>query len=237
MSKEDDRRNKLKERGASSWREYRINLILQREPYRYHSPGSPYLGLTLKEQRALSKLRRGKTKTPVELLRKQRKATRQDYINLVYACVEALVNRGWDETLRNDRIIVEVRVPFNWKSYYDNSIPVANVCAYDDYTTVVYWRVDAILGWLYDKGYSPFTALEFRKAIHGFAAREEQLDRYYRVATEESIIDLYSDIISDTTPSPTGRTLRGRQHYKSNWFTPKKEREKQETLVDNNNEL
>lgn len=203
---------------CTSWFDYRLKRKLAKEPFRYHEEGSPYLGLSIKEQRILASIRRGGVKTPVHISRSQRKAVKQDYINLVYACVESLINRGWDETARNDRLKVEVRLPFNWGKYYDKTIPRAETMACDDYTVVVSWGVDKLLNWLHEKGHSPFKASEFRKALHNFYTREDQLDQYYQYATNESIVNLYSDIIADTPPSI--RTIRGRQHYRSVWYTP-----------------
>lgn len=194
-----------------NWFQQLVNaLLVERGPYYIHPEGSPYLGLTLEEQKQLAKLRRPVGRVPKWITSKMRKATKSDYEKLLLACTEALVHAWYETTQRLDYVNVYMKVPFNFKTYYDKELPRCFIVGYDDWHIVVTWRVDKIVNWLYNKGYSPYTATELRKSIWAILLEQERLDFYYEVAANQSIIELYSDIIDDVKEKKVVRVNKGR---------------------------
>lgn len=182
-----------------NWFQQLVNAILvDKGAFFIHEEGSPYLGLSLEEQKQLAKMRRPIGKVPKWRTSKMRSATKKDYEKLLLACTETLVHAWHDPNQRLDYVNVYVRLPFNWRKYSSPDLPKPFIVGYDDWTVVVSWRVNKIVDWLYEKGYSPYTAQELRKSIFAILHEQERFDFYYEYAATESIIELYSDVIEDT---------------------------------------
>lgn len=185
-------------------------ILVEQGPYFFHAEGSPYLGLTVAEQQILAKLRRPVGRIPKWRLRQLRKATKKDYEKLLLACTEALVYAWHTDTVRLDRVSIYVKLPFNWRSRYDKSIPRAFICCYDDWTVTVSWRVDKLLNWLHEKGHSAFSSAQLRKHIWVTIQEQEKLELYYNVAADQSIIELYGELIGDAETGKVKRKDKGR---------------------------
>jgi len=191
-----------------NWIQQIVNATLvERGPYFIHAEGSPYLGLSVEDQCELSKMRRPVGKMPKWKTSQMRVATKQDYEKLLLACTEALVNAWYDTNQRLDYVNIYVKLPFNFRSYWDKSLPRAFILGYDDWTITTSWRVNKIITWLYDNGHSMYTATELRKSIWKITQEQEKLDLYYDVASSQSIIELYGEIIDD---AKTSKDVKGK---------------------------
>lgn len=177
----------------------------------YHPKGSPYYGLSLEQQRLLSIIRRGAKKTPKAILRKLRKATKQDYDNIVLACTEALVYGADDSVeVRLDRIRVSLRLYYKFRDYFDPDFPRATYEAYDDWSTVVSFKVDTLMNWLYKKGYSPYNARELRTTLWAVSAEQDRMMYLYDVASAASIVEGYDGVLKGAPM----RKDKGRRKYR-----------------------
>lgn len=181
----------------------------------YHPQDSPYYGLPLEQQRLLSIIRRGAKKTPKAILRRLRKATKQDYDNLVLACTEALVYGADDNVdVRLDRIKVELRLYYKFRDYFSPDFPRATYVAYDDWSVVVRYSVDTLMNWLYKKGYSPYNARELRRELWAITAEQDRLMYLYDVAASTSIIEGYDGVVKEAP----ARKDKGRRKYRKKTF-------------------
>lgn len=189
-------------------------LLASRGEFFIHPEGSPYLGLTIEEQRVLSKLRRGDGRTPKWRLNEMRKATKQDYEKLLLACTEALVAAWHDPSIRLDRVDVYVRLPHNYRAYWDKNLPRPVILGYDDWTVFTRFKVDKLIDWLHSRGYSYYTASELRKSIWAVLQEQKRFDLYYDLATQTSILELYAEVINDVKEKKVSRVLKGRGEYK-----------------------
>lgn len=181
-----------------NWIQQVVNATLvDKGPYFLHPEGSVYLGLSVNEQCELAKMRRPVGKMPKWKTSQMRVATKNDYEKLVLACTEALVHAWYDTSQRLDYVNVYVKVPFNWRAKFSKDLPRAFVLAYDDWTVTISWRVNRILDWLHSKGYSQYSSSELRKSIWGILSEQDKLELYYDVASSQSILELYSEIIDD----------------------------------------
>lgn len=188
------------------------NLLTTKGQHFLHPEGSCYLGLPLEQQKVLSKLRRGPGRTPKWRTDSMKPAGKKDYEKLLLHCTQVLINAWDDPTIRMDRIDIYVKLPFNWRLTYDSSIPRAVILAYDDWTVTVCWKIDRIVQWLYEKGYSHYTAAELRKSIWAILQEQSKLDLYYEYASTGSILELYSDIVNDNKGNKrVMRTNKGRK--------------------------
>lgn len=196
-----------------NWYQQIVNsLLVELGPFFIHPEGSPYLGLSLTEQKTLAKMRRPIGKVPKWRTKQMRKATKQDYEKLLLACTESLVHAWYNHNIRLDYVDVYVKLPFNFRAYWDKSFPKPFILGYDDWTITCSFRVNKVVDWLYEKGYSPYTATELRKSIWKITLEQERLDMFYEYAASQSIIELYSEIIDDTEKK-MDRKMHGRGHY------------------------
>lgn len=194
-----------------NWYQQLVNaLLVERGPFFVHPEGSPYLGLPLDQQKELAKMRRPVGRTPTWITDKMRKATKRDYEKLLLACTEALTHAWYNTSQRLDYVNIYVKVPYNYRTYYDKTLPRVFILGYDDWTITVSWRVDSIVDWLYNKGHSPYKAAELRKSVWALLLEQERLDFYYEYAADQSIIELYADIIDDVKNEKIKRTFKGR---------------------------
>ena len=188
-----------------------ITMQKSTNPDPYHPQDSPYYGLPLEQQRLLSIIRRGAKKTPKAILRKLRKATKQDYENLVLACTEALVYGADDNVdVRLDRIRVYLRLYYKFRDYFSPDFPRATYEAYDDWSVVVSVKVDNLMKWLYNKGYSPYNARELRRELWAISAEQDKITQLYDIAASTSIIEGYDGAIKGAIE----RKDKGRRKYR-----------------------
>ena len=173
------------------------NLLSTKGQYFLHPKGSVYLGLTLEQQRVLSKMRRGPGRVPTWRTKEMHAATKRDYEKLLLHCTETLIQAWHNPKERLDKIDVYVRLPFNWRAMYDKDIPRAVVLAYDDWSVTVSWKIDKIVDWLHSIGHSHYTASDLRKTIWAVLKEQEKLDLYYEYASVGSILELYGCIVND----------------------------------------
>ena len=192
------------------------NLLSTKGPTFIHSEDSVYYGLSLAEQKILAKMRRGPGKTPKWRTEMMRKATKQDYQRLLLACTEALVEAWHNPNIRLDRVDVYVEVPWNFRSYWSENLPRPVILGYRDWSVVVQFKVDKLIGWLYTNGHSPYNAAELRKSIWAILQEQQKLELYYDIAADQSIIELYGEIISDVKEKKVARTLKGRGEFSAN---------------------
>jgi len=198
-----------------NWIQQIVNATLvDKGPYFLHPEGSPYLGLSLSDQCELAKIRRPVGKMPKWKTSQMRVATKQDYEKLLLACTEALVNAWYDTSQRLDYVNIYVKLPFNFRSYWDKSLPRAFILGYDDWNIVASWRVNKILDWLHSKGHSQYSSSELRKSIWAILLEQDKMELYYSVASQQSIIELYSDIIESNSDKKMNRSLHGRNKQK-----------------------
>ena len=173
------------------------NLLAEKGAFFIHEEGSPYLGLSLSLQKTLAKMRRGDGRTPSWRLKQMRVATKQDYEKLLLFCNHALIAAWYDSSIRMDRIDVFLEVPYNFRNYWNKTLPRAVIVGYKDWTIVVQYKVDKIIDWLHSIGKSHYTASELRKSIWAICQEQEKLDLYYEYASVGSILELYGCIVND----------------------------------------
>jgi len=182
-----------------NWTQQIVNATLvDKGPYFLHPEGSVYLGLSVTEQCELAKMRRPVGKMPKWKTSQMRVATKNDYEKLVLACTEALVHAWYDTSQRLDYVNVYVKLPFNFKSFYDKTLPRCFILGYEDFNIFVSWRVNRIIDWLYAKGYSHYDSQSLRKSMWGILQEQEKIQLYNDVAVDQSILELYSDIINSS---------------------------------------
>jgi len=191
-----------------------IDSYLEADPYRYHPSGSPYLGLSLLQQKALARIRRPKGRTPAGILKQLREPSKEDYEKLVLACAQALIFGGdMAVDTRLDRITVDIELIYNYRRYFKKSFPRVFPVAYKDWSIICRFRVDRLLGWLHSEGHSKFTARQLRKQLWAIAAEQDRLNFVYDYGTNQSINEVYADIIGDAERQ-TEKAKRGRRHYR-----------------------
>ena len=159
---------------------------------RYHPEGSPYRGLSLEQQKALAKLRRGGLKTPKWVTEKMRLPTQEDYDKIFNACAKAIV-LGADIHVnrRLDRLNIEFRLAWNHTKYFPDDFPIGVILAYDDFTVVKRYNTTKVINWLYEHGKCAINSKELRRKI--FAMQKEQEDFYFReiYGSEASIKEFF----------------------------------------------
>lgn len=208
-----------------------VNKCLVKDPYMFHKEGSPYLGLTVQEQRILAKVRRGARKPPKWWIDSLREATKRDFNNLFLHCVNTLVRDWLDDDIRLDRSKVFVKLPFSYRQKFKNKMPEANVFAHEDYTVVVGWKVEKVIDWLYSLGHSPFEAKDLKKYIWVVLREQEKLDFYNEIAADESIVGLYGELIEGAKSGVISRHKEKGRVY-SRYRSKKPKADNQESVLD-----
>lgn len=179
--------------------EFANNVLLDSgNPYLIHKEGSPYLGLPLYKQKVLAKIRRGGTRTKKHILKRMKKATKEDYTKLLLRCIETYIAAWEDSSKRLDRITVLLKLPFNFRKLYKNKeFPRVVIIGYEDWSVFVSVKVDSLVDYLYLKGNSPFNSKDMRKQLWSILQEQHRLNWYYEYAAPISIVECYSGIIED----------------------------------------
>jgi len=198
-----------------NWKVEVLNQILVDDPFKFHPPGSPYLGLTIDQQRMLSKIRRGGTKTPKRVLKKQKPATRETYDKILLACIESMIYAWNNDNIRLDRVMVYLKAPFNYRSTWDKNLPKPTTVAIGDWAVVLQFKVDKILQWLYDLGKCPFEPKALRKSIWAILQDQARMEFAYKYYADISKIEFFDGVIKATTPTDEKgkRSAKGRKGW------------------------
>lgn len=188
----------------------------------FHDPTSPYYGLSVKEQLMLAKIRRPKGRTPKVILRRLRKATKDDYSRIFTACVNALIYGSSDFCdVRLDRIRVTLRLVYNWRTKFDKDIPRCEILAADDWSVFCRWRVDKLLDWGYKKGHWAFDNKTLRKELWNITKNFDKVAWYNLNTIDLCVQELYEDLVYDAVSGKTPRIEKGRKRYRKNNITKK----------------
>lgn len=193
-------------------------------PLYQHPQGSPYHGLTLKEQKYLSKLRRGPGRVPNAIRKRWKKANKHTYAAIFKHCLAALLHAAESDDVRLDRVRVVLRIPFNFRFHFKKDFPRGVIVGYDDWNTYMQYLVDSLIDYLYKIGESVFDAKTLRKELWGLLRDQERL-----VWLDTYTIDLCTlEYLNDAVPEyvATPKALKGRRHYRK--------KKKEETPVDSN---
>ena len=188
-----------------------IDILLHKDSERYHPKTSPYYNLTIQQQRDLQKIRHGPGRVPKPILRKLRKASKQDYDSIIIACTNALVFGADDLTdTRLDRITIDIKLYFGYRKYFDKSFPRPVILGYDDYSVFARFKVDKLLNWLHEHGKCPYSARELRKELWAINKEMDKVLFLHEYAAPISIVEGYVEIIKE---APV-RKDRGRRGYR-----------------------
>lgn len=196
----------------------------------YHDPSSPYFGLSLSQQKHLAKWRRGNKKAPKAFTRTLHKATSEDYAKIFLHCINSLIYQSEaDVEVRMDRIKVQLELIFNYRSHFGKGFPrPSRILYYKDYAIGLEFHVDGLLKYLYDIGYSAFTAKELRKQLWAVKAEADRYDFLMDYAADISIAEFFNEVIPNA-PMRKDKALKGRRTYRKSGKYVKKG-------IDNNNE-
>lgn len=189
-------------------------LLIRYGAYCFHEEGSPYVGLTTSEQRILASVRRPKGRTPKYVLAKMRKARKEDYTKILLSCTQALTWAWYNDDTRLDRINVFIHLPYNWRKYYDKTIPRGFPVAFYDWSVIMSWRVDKFMDWMYKAGHSTYDCKRLRKQIWALAKEQEKFAWYFKYAAPISIVELYDQTIQWGETAKIARKDKGRNNRK-----------------------
>jgi len=210
----------------------------QKSEESFHEEGSPYAGLSLSKQLALSKWRRGNRKPPKVWVKTLHKATTHDYAALLNHCVSSLI---WlseaDVQCRMDRIKVHLKLPFNYRSHYGKKngarFPRPVILAYFDWYTIVEMDVNVVVDYLYTIGESAFTSKQLRKelwAIKGQMDRWQFLEDY---SVPLCVAEFFGEAVSSAT-LVKDKSKKGRRSYRKSGLhkKPKPPEDSSEEMLD-----
>lgn len=180
----------------------------------YHSTESPYFGLSIQDQRKLSKLRRGPGRAPKRWTRLLKKADVNTYAEIYKYCVNMLIMFSSSETdVRLDRIKMRLKMPFNYRSYCSEDFPKPTVVAYDDWVVIIEFRVDAMIDYLHKRGFSHFDSKRLRKELWKIRTQMDKVLHANSVFADISVMEEYNEIFAEPVPEEV-RALRGRRTYR-----------------------
>ena len=178
----------------------------------YHPQDSPYYGLSIKHQRMLAALRRGRRKTPKKLLKVLHRATSEDYSKLLLHCVKSLLEQAQDGVdIRLDRIKVKLMLPFNFRKHYGEEFPRVVPLAFYDWSILVSVNADRLIEYLRSKGVCAFTPQELRR--HLWAIRKEW-EQFEWLHSYTNYLCLGEFVDNTVTSAAQDRVNRGRRHYR-----------------------
>lgn len=190
----------------------------------YHSPDSPYFNLSIQDQLTLAKIRRGPGRAPKRYTRLLKKADANTYAAIYKHCINMLiVFSSSDSDVRLDRIKMRVKLPFNYRAYCDKDFPKPVVVAYDDWSAVLEFRVDAMIDYLHKKGFSHFDSKRLRKELWRCRTQMDRVLYANNVYADISVLEEYNEIFAEPVPEEV-RALRGRRTYRK--------RQKKENVVE-----
>ena len=205
-----------------------VDKLLEENPERYHKSSSPYFGLTVKEQAVLARMRRPKGRLPKSIKGQFYQGGRADLQKILYACCQTIIY-GSDlmADQRLDRLYIDIKLHYKWRRHFKKPLLPGVVVAHHDWSVVVRANVDKVIGWLYQKGESPFTAKELRKYLFAIANEQDKVLWYTEYAAPQSIVECYGEIIQDGVAGKYGKSLKGRRHYRKsgNWKSKPKQTE------------
>jgi len=172
-------------------------LLERGNPYLFHEEGSPYLGLPLHKQKILARIQRGKHKLGKRKAERVGKASREDYLKLAQACVNAYVAAWQDNNTRLDRITILLKLPIYFRKFVKPDFPRVMIMAYKDWWVYVTIKADMLVNFLHRHGHFPYEAKTFRKELWAILQEQERLEWYYRYAAPISILEAHLDIVDE----------------------------------------
>lgn len=154
-----------------------------------------YHGLSVAQQKALARKRRGVGGVKKEKRGKLRKMKKEDLDKLQRACVELVMSKT--DIFGHDRVgqlRLVVKCPFNYKRMWDKDLPFSKTVACSDWHVFVLFKAKELLDWMCSKGYCSFTADDIVHQHKQLVELENKILRYQKYATDGCLLDLYSDV-------------------------------------------
>lgn len=160
-----------------------------------------YKGLTLDEQRALARQRRGRGRPPKTWLRTLSQPTQEDWDKLCVLTTNTLINSVdffGNRTSRMRYAMFVMCLPFNYRKVWDKGWPRGRVVGFDDWMVWIEYNSANVLDYMYERGYSKHSSYDIGASLQAFSADMNRVELYNTHAIDKSILELYDQIIGST---------------------------------------
>ena len=167
-----------------------------------------YKWLTLEQQDDLAHKRRGRGRPPKVWLRTLSKPTQDDWDKLCVFVTNVLLNSstpiaGKANKMRTSMFVIHL--PFNYRRVWDKSWPRGRIVGYSDWGVWLEYNAANVLDYMYENGYSGYSAKDLGNSLKSFAADMMHIEMYNRYAIEKCIRELYEGIVNKHTGKNDGK--------------------------------
>lgn len=178
-----------------------------------HKPDSVYFGLSVSEQKLLSKIRRGGKKIPKSVLRQWKRADKGLYSLLLQHCIKCLIHASENDAVRLDRVWVYLRLPINYRAKARGNIGRAVVLAYEDYYVYVRYSVDSVVNYLHSIGESTFDSKSLRKELWNVRKSLDELEWLNDVSIPLCWVEKVDALVEEAPELRANRRTKGRGKF------------------------
>lgn len=177
-----------------------VNKFLAKDPYCFHPKGSPYLGLSVKEQFKLRKKRWHDNLVDRDYS-KQEAVTDEEYHVILNACLDVLVSyHGKCATMNKTTLSyvrMVLRVPKNFKYHYGNLGKYCSRLAVDDTTFVIAVKCVNVIDWMYERNKCAFNSTTIRQHLKSLVQEQDRIGFLKEYTSATQVVNGVGNILNE----------------------------------------